>query len=111
MERPVESRYRDGRLISFGILSTFRTAVEVACHGLGATRGRCGCREPRQRMLSKLLPPGRKAIRVQVPAWMRRRTSLAMQDLRGQLDQPFDTESCSRQKGRVECPLQSHTEQ
>jgi hypothetical protein len=94
--------------------------MEVACHGLGATRARCGCRDPRQRMLSKLLPPGRKAIRVQVPAWMRRRTSLAMQDLRGQLDQPFssvaglehDPESCSRlpQKGRVECPLQSDTE-
>src|SRR5205807_6141930 len=25
MERPVESKYRDGRLRSFGILSTFRT--------------------------------------------------------------------------------------
>jgi hypothetical protein len=57
----------DGRPISLGILSTFRTGTEVAGHGLDATRGRCGCRQPRQRMLSELPPPGRKAVRVRVP--------------------------------------------
>jgi hypothetical protein len=81
----------DGRLVSLGILPTFRTAMEVADHGLDTTRGRCGGREPRQRMLSELLPPGRKTVRVQVPAWMCRRASLALQDVRGQLEHAFSS--------------------
>jgi hypothetical protein len=42
-------------------------------------------------MLPKLPPAGCETIRVQVPSWLRRRASLAMQDVRGRLDQPFSS--------------------
>jgi len=61
--------------------------MEVSCGSLQEIRPRCCSCEPRQRMLSELLPPGGKTICVEVSSRVRRWTPLAVQNLRVQLDQ------------------------